>query len=180
MYDFFGPCLAQYSRWDFFRKEWGSSNLIKYLLVTYEFCYYHSLSVNGVQLTVLGIIKYRLCMTQYICLLIWPLAHLSRRPSSSVYEAIYADSCHDSSRRYTLYLRTRTASFVHRNVPSRLKYLLEWVWELLFVTLGSTFSWCQTVVLERYVTSTSCCPRGLGITQANISFVPCSYRIFET
>ena len=71
------------------------------------------------------------------------------------------------------------SSFLYRNVPSRLKYLLEWQHRTLigqygnfFVACGSRLAGVSRLHLHcMYIMSTSCCPYVLGISQLDCYFL---------
>ena len=130
-----------------------------------------------------------LSITTTVCLLIRTQAHLIRHPSSSaVNDEPHAHSYQDNSLWCTPGLRTRTASFLHRNVPSWLKCLLAQERRVLIGQYGNFFlsPSVQRLLVSvdypctlRYLMSTSCCAHPFQelFTYTIISFVGCSQGI---
>jgi hypothetical protein len=121
-----------------------------------------------------------LWITVTIWLLIWSLAHLTGHPSFLPFnKGLYADSFEDNSLCYTPELRTRTASLIYQNFPSRLKHLLEWKrepclvsMETSFVALGSSFAGVRRLPFRPALHHEYCTlPCSLGIIQLGYHFL---------
>jgi hypothetical protein len=96
--------------------------------------------------------KKGICISHYHCFSIDPTtSDLIRHPSSStVNDEPYAHSYQDNSLWYTPGLWTRNASFIHRNVPSWLKYLLARERRALIGQYGNYFlsPWVQRLLVS--------------------------------